>query len=229
MLHDLWILFSLLFCYVKEKYRGMFEIQVQERLVSTLEHMQVRKWDRTWCPELVSVPCQLNPKEFLDLHGVNLHCLQVNYPSLPLLWTPSPSHLGLAYVLLAETNPFPHLDLYTEFDLHWIMSGFHGAFATGVACQQGMLTLLDTRFRPPFWDLLVLQLLRPDSSNLPCLYSTFHLEYPLVLRFCFSGLCNSNISRYFLDFTLLEWSIQYLNWLPITDDDSIRETCVLPQ
>ena len=40
--------------------------------------------------------------------------------------------------------------------------------------------------RPPFWDLLVLQFLRPDSLNLPCLYSTFHLEYPLVLsRFCF--------------------------------------------
>ena len=34
---------------------------------------------------------------------------------------------------------------------------------------------------PPFWDLLMLQLLRPNSSNLPCLYSTFHLEYPLVL------------------------------------------------
>ena len=42
-----------------------------------------------------------------------------------------------------------------------------------------------TWFRPPLWDLLVLQLLRPDSSNLPCLYSTFRLEYPLVLsRFC---------------------------------------------
>ena len=28
-------------------------------------------------------------------------------------------------------------------------------------------------------------LFRPNSSNLPCLYSTFHLEYPLVLsRFC---------------------------------------------
>ena len=67
-----------------------------------------------------------------------------------------------------------------------IMSGFHGAFATGVACQQGTLTLPDTWFRPPFWDLLVLQLLRPNSSNLPCLYSTFHIEYPLVLsRFCF--------------------------------------------
>ena len=76
-------------------------------------------------------------------------------------------------------------DLYTELDLHRIMSGFHGAFATGVASQQGTLTLPDTWFRPPFWDLLVLQLLRPNSSNLPCLYPTFHLEYPLVLsRFC---------------------------------------------
>ena len=77
-------------------------------------------------------------------------------------------------------------DLYTELDLHQIMSGFHGAFATGVASQQGTLTLPDTWFRPPFWDLLILQLLRPNSSNLPCLYSTFHLEYPLVLsRFCY--------------------------------------------
>ena len=76
-------------------------------------------------------------------------------------------------------------DLYTELDLHRIMSGFHGAFATGVASQQGTLTLPDTWFRPPFWDLLMLQLLRPNSSNLPFLYSTFHLEYPLVLsRFC---------------------------------------------
>ena len=77
-------------------------------------------------------------------------------------------------------------DLYTELDLHRIMSGFHGAFATGVASQQGTLTLPDTWFRPQFWDLLMLQLLRPNSSNLSCLYSTFHLEYPLVLsRFCF--------------------------------------------
>ena len=76
-------------------------------------------------------------------------------------------------------------DLDTDFDLHRITSGFHGAFAMGVACQQGTLTLPDTWFRPPFWDLLLLQLLRPNSSNLPCLYSIFHLEYPLVLsRFC---------------------------------------------
>ena len=54
-------------------------------------------------------------------------------------------------------------DLYTELDLHRIMSGFHRAFATGVASQQGTLTLLDTWIRPPFWNLIVLQLLRPDS------------------------------------------------------------------
>ena len=82
-------------------------------------------------------------------------------------------------------------DLYTELDLHRMMSGFDGAFATGVASQQGTLTLPDTWFRPPFWDLLVLQLVRPDSSNLPCLYSTFRLEYPLVLsRCCFIIRCH---------------------------------------
>ena len=39
-------------------------------------------------------------------------------------------------------------DLYTELDLHRIMSGFHGAFATGVPSQQGTLTLPDTWFSP---------------------------------------------------------------------------------
>ena len=61
----------------------------------------------------------------------------------------------------------------------------------GVACQQLTLTLPDTWFRPPYWDLLMLQLLRPNSSNLPYLYSTFHLEYPLVLsRFCLKNACH---------------------------------------
>ena len=50
----------------------------------------------------------------------------------------------------------------------------------------------------PFWDLLMLQLLRPNYSNLPCLYSTFHLEYPLVLsRFCLKGIGNTCITRSF--------------------------------
>ena len=86
-------------------------------------------------------------------------------------------------------------DLDTDYDLHRIVSGFNGAFATGVACQHWTLTLPDTWFRPPFWDLLAFQLLRPGSSNLPRLYSNFHLEYPSVLsRFaCFESAGNCRI------------------------------------
>ena len=46
-------------------------------------------------------------------------------------------------------HQFPDLDI--ELDFQWITRGFHGAFtvcATGVACQQGTLTLPDTWFRP---------------------------------------------------------------------------------
>ena len=58
----------------------------------------------------------------------------------------------------------------------------------------------DTWFRPPLWNLLVLQLLRPDSSNLPCLYSTFHLGYPLVLsRFCSYTLIDLKLDLYDLN------------------------------
>ena len=109
-------------------------------------------------------------------------------------------------------------DLYTELDLHRIMSGFHGAFATGMASQQGTLTLPDTWFRPPFWDLLMLQLLRPNSSNLPCLYSTFHLEYPLVLsRFCFKScalpfMTNVTIPYHKLSFPESQYSIFASLW-----------------
>ena len=80
---------------------------------------------------------------------------------------------------LHRFNDLPKLT-FTE------LGGFHRAFATGLTCQQGALTLPDTWFRPPFWDLLILPLLRPNSSNLPCPYSTFHLKYLLVLsRFSF--------------------------------------------
>ena len=36
-----------------------------------------------------------------------------------------------------------------ELDLHRIMSGFHGEFVTGMACQKGTLTLPDTWFPSP--------------------------------------------------------------------------------
>ena len=72
-------------------------------------------------------------------------------------------------------------------------------------CQQGTLNLPDTWFRPPFGDCLVHELLRPDSSNLSCLYSTFHLEFPLVLsRFRLVKI----IKKYFQDFYLFYLIIQ---------------------
>ena len=70
-----------------------------------------------------------------------------------------PNFWGPAYSLIVETN-FSDLhqiyDIDTEFDLYRITSGFHEASATGVACQQGALTLPDTWYRPLFWDLFVL-------------------------------------------------------------------------
>ena len=63
--------------------------------------------------------------------------------------------LWLLKLVLPDLHQFYDID--TELDLYRITSGFHGAFATGVACQQGTLTLPDTWLRPPFWDLLVLQ------------------------------------------------------------------------
>ena len=117
-------------------------------------------------------------------------------------------------------------DIYTELDLHRITSGFHGAFATGVACQQGTITLPNTFF-PTCWDLLMLQLLRPGFSNLLWLFSTFHIECPSVLsRFCFwrAGHANRDRSptdtwsRPFLDFHLLYLLrpilLPSLSWLP---------------
>ena len=123
-------------------------------------------------------------------------------------------------------------DLDTDFDLHRNTSGFHGAFATGVACQQGTLTLPDTWFRPPFWDLLMLQLLRPNSSNLQCLYSTFHLEYPLVLsRFCLLNTIETQLDSYFVVPISKLWMCQFRPVkmpLGTTRGQSSKFSCPLP-
>ena len=121
----------------------------------------------------------------------------------------------------------PFFYLYTKFDLHRIMSGFHGAFATGVAYEQGTLILLDTFMIPsPFWDLLVLQLFRPDSANLPCRYSTFHLEYLLVLSRFASKLHtlvhhnSPNITTFKVKIAKTPYLsfLVYLNFILITDN-----------
>ena len=88
--------------------------------------------------------------------------------------------------LYTELMTVPNLT-FTE------LRGFHGAFATGVASQQGALTLPDTWFRPPFWDLLMLQLLRPIPR-------TCHV---------FNRLFTSNTPWYFLDFAF-DWLSMYV-------------------
>ena len=104
---------------------------------------------------------------------------------------------------LTSYNGFPNDQTFQQFhdldaklDLHRITSGFHhGEFAMGVTCQQGTLFLPDTWFRPPFGDVLMLQLLRPLLKNLPFLFSTFHLEYPSVLsRFLFDDFTDRMFS-----------------------------------
>ena len=95
------------------------------------------------------------------------------------------------------------------------MSGFHGAFATGVASQQGTLTLPDTWFRLPFWDLLycwchsddasvllyftllMLQLLRPKFLELAMSLLDFSPRIPLgtfsiLLEVVVSGRIKNN-------------------------------------
>ena len=58
-------------------------------------------------------------------------------------------------------------------------------FATGVAGQQGTVTLPDTWFRPPFLGLACAPIVENRFLELSMSYSTLHLECPLVLsRFC---------------------------------------------
>ena len=63
-------------------------------------------------------------------------------------------------ILTLDKQWLPNWSDFPPISWHWyrawpspITSGFHGAFATGVACQQGTPSLLDTWFRPPFLGL----------------------------------------------------------------------------
>ena len=86
----------------------------------------------------------------------------------------SPSHeCIMTFLSLTSNSDFPtdqtfhHFhDLDTDLNLHRITSGFHGAFASRVACQQEMLSLPDTWFCPPFWDLLMLYFVETNFPEL---------------------------------------------------------------
>ena len=67
----------------------------------------------------------------------------------------------------------------TEFNLHRITSGSHGALVTGVGCQKGTLTLSDTWFQP-FLGLAYAPILETSTSfpELAVFFSFFTLNIP---------------------------------------------------
>ena len=80
------------------------------------------------------------------------------------------------------SNQFHDLD--TELDLHWITSGFHGAFATSVACQQETLILPVTLFRPRppiFGGLAYTPIVETSFPKLAVSFLDFSLRILLVI------------------------------------------------
>ena len=80
---------------------------------------------------------------------------------------------------------FQFQDLYTELDLHrlWVVSMEHLQRVWHASRER--LPFRTPGSVPHCGTCLCSKLLRPDSANLPFLYSTFHLEYPLRFsRFC---------------------------------------------
>ena len=97
-----------------------------------------------------------------------------------------PSHkcwMTFCDLTIYNDNPY-WSDFVPNSTFYRILSGFHRTFATVVACWQGTLTS-SGHLVPSLWDLHMFYLLRP-----------------ILFRTCryFTGLCSSNIPRYFLDF-----------------------------
>ena len=108
--------------------------------------------------------------DLIEQYGVTLSRMLNDILTLDQQWLPLPIRLSTNFITFIPSLTFTELWVVSMEHLQWVW-----------LARQGTLTLPDTCFCPPFWDLLMLQLLRPNSSNLLCLYSTFHLEYPLVL------------------------------------------------
>ena len=68
---------------------------------------------------------------------------------------------------------FHQLQLDTELDLHRITSNFNGAFATGVACKQGILTLQDTWIRLPLLGLANAPVVKTNFPELAVSFPDF--------------------------------------------------------
>ena len=114
----------------------------------------------TWsCPTL-GLACVLMLRPISPEHVIFFPDFWVSnitrYYSFALSNMKSPFH----YCLMTFWPPISYTDFLTDqtfqrfhdlgivLHLHWITSGFHGAFATAVAFQQGIPTLPDTLVRP---------------------------------------------------------------------------------
>ena len=88
-------------------------------------------------------------------------------------------HLELCWSLSETFKQFHDRDI--DLDLHRIMSGFHGAFATGVACQQETLTLPYTWFLPPVLGLACAPVVETRFLELAMSLLDFSTRIPLQL------------------------------------------------
>ena len=96
-------------------------------------------------------------------------------------------------------HQFHYLD--TELDLHRIMSGFHGAFATGVACQQGtarFIVVYEVFVFRAYWETEMATLASDLLSS-----SDFSLHLPIRIQWNSTGSRYSMTSSKFVLFMLI--------------------------
>ena len=121
--------------------------------------------------------------------------------SIPLTnvkWHSDPWPTVTSQPIRLSTNFMTLIPSLTLIDYEW----FPWSICNGCGMPAGNAYPSGHLVQSPLWDLLMRQLLRPNSSNLPCLFSTFHLEYPLVLsRFCFKSIYSK------MNLILVNWKV----------------------
>ena len=116
--------------------------------------------------------------------------------SYQAIWSSPLKNVKWYYVTWPYTMKTPYWsDLIPNSTLNLI--GFHRTFATGVGCRHGTLTPPDTWSRP--CGTCICSTCRDNSFFRICCY--------------FSGLCSSNIPRYFLDSAFLSMAAFQLYWI----------------
>ena len=131
-------------------------------------------------------------------------CICSNVETI-LSWTchvygPFEFRTSLGYSFLLSTNFMTLIPSLTFTELRVVPKGV----CNGCGMQAGNAYRSRHLVPSRFWDLLMIQLLRPVFSNLPCLFSTFHLEYPSLLsRFCFRRAISRKVTHDGISYFLL--------------------------